>query len=163
VYRAVKSPKASHFGQPAQSKLGQVPGPLDLADDRLNGHVPQLVGLTAAFAQDLAPHPISCRKVARYAPARIGSVSPYGVLDLVWRNEGLDPSLRQLLAVAFAVVAGIRQDLSGNPACVCLDLFNQRHQMTNVRRLVGQVARHNDLALDIDGHLRVVALDEGVV
>src|SRR5690606_7353080 len=61
-----------------------------------------------------------------------------------------------------AVVACVCQDLLGCLACVHLHLVNQRHQVPHIRRLVGQVAREDDLALHVNDQLGIVALDEGL-
>src|SRR5690606_39354877 len=93
--------------------LQEVPGPLDLANHRLYRRMPQLVGLSAALAHDLAPHTDFGRKVPGYPSTGISGLSPNGVLDLVRRNRGIDAALLLRCTIGIAVVAFVCQHLLG--------------------------------------------------
>src|SRR5690606_64732 len=111
VHSAVEPPQAPYLCQAADGKLQEVPGPLDLANHRLYRRMPQLVGLSAALAHDLAPHTVFGRKVPGYPSTGISGLSPNGVLHLVRRNQGIDAALLQRCTIGIAVVACVCQDL----------------------------------------------------
>jgi hypothetical protein len=77
------------------------------------------------------------------------------------RDVGVDPGVRDRGQILVRAIAGVREQLRGCGSRLLDDGGDHRHELMLVVRLLGHGLAHDQLQ-NVDGDLRVVALDESV-